>query len=152
MAQRHRDIRVLNRLFSHTIDSAEDYRKAMGDVRSADLTLRFRVRCRERLATSSLLREQVDAIGGDPKDDGTATGLFHRMLINVYYVLHGGDRAVVQEVERQEEKLKKKYAAALDDQLLSPPCRETVLRAYESVREGQVEVARLKRTYGRGQR
>jgi hypothetical protein len=71
MAQRHRDIRMLNHLIGHTMDSAENYRKAMGDVRSSDLTLRFRIRCRERLATIALLREQVDAIGGDPKDDGT---------------------------------------------------------------------------------
>lgn len=152
MAQRHRDIRMLNRLISHTLDSAENYRKAMGDVHSADLTLRFRIRCRERLATSSLLRDQVDAIGGDPQDDGTIRASVHRMLSNLYYVLHSGDWAVVQEVDRQEEKLKERYDAALEDELLSAPSREAVLRAYESVREGRVELARLKRVYRQGQR
>lgn len=147
MAQRHRDIRMLNRLISHTLDSAENYRKAMGDVHSADLTLRFRFRCRERLVSSTMLREQVDAIGGDPQDDGTIRASLQRMLSNLYYVLHSGDWAVVQEVDRQEEKLKERYDAALEDQLLSPPAREAVLRAYESVRAGRVELAKLKRVY-----
>lgn len=150
MAQRHRDIRMLNRLISYTLDSAENYRKAMGEVRSADLTLRFRIRCRERLATSALLRDQVDAIGGDPQDDGTVIALLKRTMKHVYFALRGGDWAVVREVDRQEEKLKRKYDAALDDQLLSPPSREAVLRAYESVRAGRVELAKLKQIYRRG--
>jgi uncharacterized protein (TIGR02284 family) len=152
MAQRHRDIRMLNRLISHTLDSAENYRKAMADVHSADLTLRFRIRCRERLAKTAMLRDQVDAIGGDPQDDGTVVALLQRTLINLYYALHRGDWVVVREVDRQEEKLKRKYDAALEDPLLSPSAREAVLRAYESVQAGRIELAKLKRTYRRGQR
>jgi uncharacterized protein (TIGR02284 family) len=150
MAQRHHDIRTLNRLMSHTLDSAKIYRKAMGDVRSADLTLRFRIRCRERMEAYASLREQVDAIGGDPQDDGTVLAPLRRVMVNLYCALHDGDWAVVQEVDRQEQKLKKKYDAALEDQQLSLSAREAVLRAYESVRAGRVELAKLKRTYREG--
>jgi uncharacterized protein (TIGR02284 family) len=147
MAQRHYDIRELNRLISFTLDSAENYRKAMGDARSAELTLAFRVRCRERLAVSSMLREQVDAIGGDPQDDGTLRGVLQRALSHLHYALHGGDGAVVKEVDHLENKLREKYDSVLHKQRLSSKPYQTVLRAYESLQAAREELDKFKRVF-----
>jgi uncharacterized protein (TIGR02284 family) len=152
MAQRHYEIRVLNRLISLTLDSAEQYRKAMGDARSAELTQAFRIRCRERLAVSARLRDQVDAIGGDPKDDGTLIGTLQRALSDLYCTLHDGDWAVVKEMDRGENRLKEKYCSVLDEGHLSDPSRQAVLSAYESIRSARVELAKLKRVFRRGHR
>lgn len=150
MATRHHDIRVLNRLLSSTLDSAENYRKAMRDARSAELTNVFRARCRERLAVWGQLRNQVDAIGGDPKDDGSVMAPIKRALSTLSYVLRNGDWAVVEEVDSQEGKLQKKYDAALEDGRLSARCYQAVLSACETVQSAREELARLKRTFRKG--
>ncbi|GLQ51944.1 PA2169 family four-helix-bundle protein [Dyella flava] len=150
MGQRHYDIRVLNRLISFTLDSAADCRRAMSDVRSAELTYAFRGRCRERLVVSSMLREQVDAIGGDPSDDGTLRAALQRALSNLYYALHGGDWVVVRQVEHQESKLREKYDSVLNRRRLSQKPYQTVLRAYESLRAAREELAILKRVFPPG--
>jgi uncharacterized protein (TIGR02284 family) len=150
MATRHHDIRVLNRLVSSTLDSAENYRKAMRDARSAELTRVFRMRCRERLAVFDQLRNQVDAIGGDPKDDGSVMAPLKRALNTLYYVFHDGDWAVVEEVDSQEDKLQKKYGAALEDGRLSAHCYQAVLSACETVQSAREELAQLKRAFRKG--
>ncbi|MBE1161820.1 PA2169 family four-helix-bundle protein [Dyella acidiphila] len=152
VAQRHYDIRVLNRLISLTLDSAEQYSQAMGDARSAELTQVLRIRCRERLALSARLRDQVDAIGGDPKDDGSLVAPLQRAMSNLYYVLHEGDWAVVEEVDRREGLLKQKYCDVLQEGHLSPQPRETVLGAYETIQSAREELAKLKRIFRRGHR
>jgi uncharacterized protein (TIGR02284 family) len=82
----------------------------------------------------------------------TTAPIWKRLRINLQQALHGGDWIVVREVDREEENLKRKYDAALEDHLLSQPSREAVLRAYESVRAGRVELAGLKRVYRKGLR
>lgn len=147
MAQRHDDIRAINHLISLTLDSAEHYRKAMSEVRSAELTQRFRRRCRERLATSNELRQHVDAMGGDPKDDGSVLGPLQRGLSNLFYAMRNTDGAVVAEVDRYENRLLQKYVAVLSRCKLSDRSREAVLHAYETVRNSYEELAQLKHSF-----
>jgi uncharacterized protein (TIGR02284 family) len=148
MTQRHYDIRVLNRLIKLTLDSAENYRKAMADVKSTELTLLFRIRCRERLAVSSQLRDQVNAIGGDPNDYGSVLASLNRALSNLYYAFHHGDKAVVREVDRCENRLKKRYDSVLCKRQLSDRSYRTVQSAYESIESAQQELDKLRRTFG----
>jgi uncharacterized protein (TIGR02284 family) len=148
MATNNEDIAVINRLIEATIDSADGYREAAKDVKNPELKSIFERRARERLAAFNTLQSQVEAMGGQPEDDGSLLASMHRAFMNLRCAIRTGvaDLAVIDEVERGEDIIKAKYEDAIKEAGLSTTSLAVVQHAYESVRSGHEEMSRLKRS------
>lgn len=144
MTSNSEDIGVLNRLIEMTIDSADGYREAAEDVNNPELKTIFERRARERLAAFASLQSQVKALGGQPEDEGSLLASVHRVFVNLRSAVKNGDLAVVDEVERGEDRIKSKYEDAISGGKLSASSLTVAQRAYQSVRSAHDEMSRLK--------
>ncbi|MDO1527217.1 PA2169 family four-helix-bundle protein [Fulvimonas sp. R45] len=151
MATRSDDIRLLNELVEVTIDSMDGYRAAAGDSGEPGLRELFRYRAQERRIASELLRRQVRALGGEPRDEGSVLASAHRVFMNLRNRVQDDDAAVIAEVERGENHIRAKYEAALAAGRLTPSSRHAVLQAYESVLTGQDEASHMAHALHPGQ-
>ena len=87
----------------------------------------------------------VRSLGGTPVDDGSLMANIHRRWLDLKDVLSGGgDKAIIDEVERGEDYIKGKYEEALGDSELSQTALQAVDVAYRSVRAGHDRVRDLK--------
>ena len=117
------DINVLNTLITTTIDSANGFERSAEDADSPRFVDMFREYAQERRQVVGRLQERVrmrDAIS------------------------RGGDKEVIEEVERGEDYLKSKYDAALEDDRLSTETLAVIREAYQSVRSGHDRASALK--------
>jgi uncharacterized protein (TIGR02284 family) len=146
MFDRDHDISVLNSLITTTIDSANGFERSAEDVRGGRFEELFRDFATERRQVVGTLQDAVRAVGGTPEDDGSFKADLHRRWIDLRTAITGGggDRAVIQEVERGEDYLKGKYEAALADDALSAEAMAVIRGAYESVRAGHDTASALK--------
>lgn len=136
------DIKSLNTLIETTLDSAFGYYEAAKD--SSRYAPMFQSRADERREVATNLQQQVRALGGEPEDDGTVMGAAHRMFVNLRNTIAGGDKAVVDEVERGEDHIKAKYEDALKDSDITPTTRQVIQAAYTSVKTGHDQMRDLK--------
>jgi len=140
-----RDVEILNSLITTTIDSANGFERSAEDADASRFQQMFADFARERRQVVGDLQAAVRAAGGTPNDDGSLKADLHRRWLDLRDAISGGgDRAVIEEVERGEDYLKAKYDEALRDTDLSPSARETIARAYESVRAGHDRASALK--------
>jgi uncharacterized protein (TIGR02284 family) len=135
----------LNNLIDATMDSARHYRKVASDVSNPSIRAWFERRATERKMIAQSLRDQLQAISGNPQADAAAVSSVHRVFGNLRYAMGYGYTALVDEVERGEERVKAKYEHALQDGGLSGLSRTVVQNAYESVCAGCAEMRALKR-------
>lgn len=143
---RDKDISTLNSLITTTIDSCDGFERAAEDADSGRFTEMFREFATERRAVVSRLQQQVRSLGGEPNDDGSLTADLHRRWMDLRTAITGGggDKAVIEEVERGEDYIKGKYETALQDQQLTPETRRVIEEAYQSVRRGHDRASQLK--------
>lgn len=145
MANATQDVAVMNTLIATLLDSVDGYEQSMDNVSNQMLAERFADRANERREVVTELQAAVTAAGGDPEDDGTVLGGAHRVFLNLKQkVMDSDDKGILSEVERGEDYLKGKFAAALADAELSPVAREVVENAWESVRDGHDEMRALR--------
>ena len=144
MLNREHDISVLNSLITTTIDSANGFERSAENVKGTQLEQMFRDFAQERRQMVSRLQEHVRIHGGTANDDGSLKADLHRRFEDLRAAIGGGDKAVIEEVERGEDYIKGKYEAALADQELSAECRAVVQEAYQSVRAGHDRASALK--------
>ena len=139
------DIGVLNSLITTTIDSANGFERAAEDAESGRFAALFRDFAAERRQVVAGLQAAVRELGGTPEDDGSLKADLHRRWLDLRAALSGdgGDKAVIEEVERGEDYLKAKYEAALSDTKVSAGMR-AIQEAYESVRAGHDTASTLK--------
>lgn len=147
MLDRDHDIKVLNSLTTTTIDSAHGFEQSAEDARGGRFEALFRDFAAERREIVAMLQESVRAMGGTPDDDGSLSADLHRRWLDLRAALTGGggDKAVIEEVERGEDHIKAKYEAAIADDELSGDAREVIRAAYQSVRAGHDTASALKR-------
>jgi len=140
------DISVLNSLITTTIDSANGFERSAEDAEGGRFAQMFREFAGERRQVISRLQQTVRGLGGEPADDGSLKADLHRRWIDLRTALTGGggDKAVIEEVERGEDYLKSKYDSALEDNELSPTAQSVIREAYESVRAGHDTARSLK--------
>lgn len=145
MANDH-DISVLNNLITTTIDSALGFERSAEDAEAGRFAQLFRDFGAERRRAVATLQDHVRALGGTANDDGSLLADMHRRWVDLRAAIAGGggDKAIIEEVERGEDYLKAKYKKALADAELSPAAIETIRAAYESVRAGHDTASRLK--------
>lgn len=142
---RDHDISVLNSLITTTIDSANGFERSAEDAdlpRFADM---FREFAQERRQVVGQLQERVRTLGGTPNDDGSLKADLHRRWVDLRDAIsRGGDREIIEEVERGEDYLKNKYDAALADSEISAETMAVIREAYQSVRAGHDRASALK--------
>jgi uncharacterized protein (TIGR02284 family) len=140
-----RDVETLNSLITTTIDSANGFERSAEDADASRFQQLFADFARERRQVVAELQAAVRDAGGTPNDDGSLMADLHRRWLDLRDAISGGgDRAVIEEVERGEDYLKAKYEEALRDTELSATAREVIARAYESVRAGHDRASALK--------
>ena len=139
------DTSALNTLIGTLIDSIEGYQKAAADTGNARYTEMFNSRAQERQHAVTKLQAAVARLGGDPEDDGTATGAVHRGWVNLKEAVLGkDDEAIVNAVESGEDYLKGKFETIMDNKDLPPEARAAVEEAWQSVKAGHDEMSQLK--------
>ena len=144
MANEH-DITVLNSLITTTIDSASGFERSAEDAEVPTFVDMFREFSQERRQFVGRLQERVRALGGMPNDDGSLKADLHRRWVDLRDAISkGGDKEIIEEVERGEDYLKGKYDAALTDNELSPETLAVIREAYQSVRAGHDRASALK--------
>jgi uncharacterized protein (TIGR02284 family) len=142
---RDHDINVLNSLITTTIDSADGFERSAEDADLPRFAEMFREFAMERRQVVGMLQERVRTLGGTPNDDGSLKADLHRRWVDLRDAIgRGGDREIVEEVERGEDYLKSKYDAALADEELSPDTLSAIREAYRSVRAGHDRASALK--------
>jgi uncharacterized protein (TIGR02284 family) len=143
---RDKDISTLNSLITTTIDSANGFERAAEDTDSGRFTEFFREFATERRAVVARLQQQVRAFGGEPNDDGSLSADLHRRWLDLRAAItgDGGDKAVIEEVERGEDHIKAKYESALEEGDLAPETLAAIREAYQSVRAGHDRASRFK--------
>lgn len=140
----HHDIHVLNSLIETTIDSADGYREAAKETDQPNFRTLFEARSFERQQVTADLQGAVRNLGGDPEDDGTILAKAHRAFLDVKHALLRDEQAVVNSVENGEDFIKAKFETALEDSAVSATTRETIRRAYTTVKDGHDQMRDLK--------
>ena len=140
------DISVLNSLITTTIDSADGFERSAEDAAAARFVDFFREFAAERRQVVARLQQTVRTLGGAPSDDGSLTAQLHRRWVDLRSAISGGggDKAIIEEVERGEDYLKAKYDEALADARLSATTTAAIRSAYESVRAGHDRASAFK--------
>ncbi|MDZ4364214.1 PA2169 family four-helix-bundle protein [Brevundimonas sp.] len=138
------DIKVLNGLIETTIDSADGYREAATETENPRYRALFEQRSFERKQVATDLQSTVRTLGGDPEDDGSILAKAHRAFLDIKHALLRDEQAVVNSVENGEDFIKAKFETALEDSDVSATTRETIRRAYASVRSGHDQMRDLK--------
>ena len=139
------DIDILNGLIGATMDSARHYHKVAGNVGNPGLRAQFEHLSVQRKLIAQALQDQLVAITGNPQREGMAPAHPLRLFGNLRLLMDYGYCALIDEVERCEERVKAKYERALLDDRLSRLSRQVVERAYASVQEGSAGMHALKR-------
>jgi uncharacterized protein (TIGR02284 family) len=138
------DIRVLNGLIETTLDSADGYREAASETDQANFRTLFEQRSFERKQVATDLQNTVRGLGGEPEDDGSILAKAHRAFLDVKHALLRDEQAVVNSVENGEDFIKARFEKALEDSSISATTRDSIRRAYESVRSGHDQMRDLK--------
>jgi uncharacterized protein (TIGR02284 family) len=137
-------IDVLNDLIATTLDSAEGYKEAAVDAKSAHFKSLFEKRAMHRRQMTADLKVEVRGLGGKPEDDGTVLAAAHRMFLSLKTSLGGSDQSVIDEVERGEDHIKAKFESALQKENLPAPIKATIAKAYASVKSDHDQMRDLK--------
>jgi uncharacterized protein (TIGR02284 family) len=138
------DIHILNGLIETTIDSADGYREAAEETDKANYKTLFEARSFERKQVVTDLQGTVRTLGGEPEDDGSVLAKAHRAFLDVKHALLRDEQAVVNSVENGEDHIKAKFESALEDSKVSATTRETIRRAYATVKDGHDQMRDLK--------
>lgn len=146
-AEVRHDINVLNELIETTLDSADGYGEAAKDANTPAVKNLFTRWSDDRRQVVAELQQRVRDLGGEPEDDGSMLASAHRVFVNIREALNKSDKGVIDEVERGEDFIKSKYERALEDEDLSLEVRQSVIRAYASVKAGHDQARDLKHNF-----
>lgn len=139
------EISTLNTLIATTIDSITGYENSAKDIDDERFREIFRQRADERQRVVEELRGEVRRLDGNPEDDGSFMGKTHQRFEDLKAAITGGgDKSIINEVERGEDYIKEKFETALNSDTLSGESRSVVERAYQSVRSGHDQISQLK--------
>lgn len=145
MQSNEHDISIVNSLITTTIDSANGFERAAEDADVPQFKEMFRTFAQERRQVVGTLQQHVRALGGTPHDDGSLKADLHRRWVDLRDAIsRGGDKEIVEEVERGEDYIKAKYVKEMEDTQLSAETLAVIRQAYQSVRAGHDRASALK--------
>ena len=138
-------VKVLNSLIETTLDSANGYKDAAEHVDDPQYKTLFAERSSKRLELVRRLQDEVRSFGGEPRDHQSMIGKLHNKFVGLKDSMTGGrsDKAVIDEVERGEDVIKKKYEMAAEEELPTE-AKSVITEAYQSVKADHDEISRLK--------
>jgi uncharacterized protein (TIGR02284 family) len=134
----------LDDLITTLIDSVKGYEHSAHKAKSPEFQALFRDLAIERNKAVELLQERSQALGGKPNRFGSAAGTVHRRLEDILVALGGGDKAVIQAVDRGEDYLREEFERVLKDDAIDEETQVAVRTAYGSVAHGRSVVEKLK--------
>lgn len=137
-------ISKLDDLITTLIDSVKGYEHSAEKAKSPEFQALFRDLATERQVAVTLLQDRSRALDGKPNEFGSAAGTVHRRLEDILVALGGGDKAVIQAIDRGEDYLREEFNRVLKDTKIDAETQSFVQRAHESVLHGQTVVTRLK--------
>ena len=94
------DTSKLDDLIHTVIDSIKGFERSAEDAPDGRFAGFFRDMARDRREVATILQARSRALGGSPTDQGSIAGTLHRRWEDLRAALGGGDKAVIQEVER----------------------------------------------------
>jgi uncharacterized protein (TIGR02284 family) len=139
------DTSKLDDLIHTVIDSIKGFERSAEDAPDGRFASFFRDMAQERREVVTTLQARSRALGGSPTEQGSAAGTLHRRWEDLRAALGGGDKAVIQEVERGEDYLKEEFERALNDSNVTEETRAVIRSCYDSVRRGHDTASMLKR-------
>jgi uncharacterized protein (TIGR02284 family) len=140
-------ISTLNSLIKTSKDGEEGFSLSAENVSDPELKRIFRDRAERCAIGARELQEQVQRLGGDPSDSGSASGALHRAWTNVKGSVTGrDDKAILNEVERGEDVAVESYEKALKENLPAD-IRALVERQYQGVKQNHDRVKQLRDSY-----
>jgi uncharacterized protein (TIGR02284 family) len=139
------DTSKLDDLIHTLIDSIKGYENSAQERTESRFVGFFREMARDRREAVNQLQAQSRALGGSPSDQGSVAGALHRRWEDLRAALGGGDKAVIQEVERGEDYLKEEFERALADENISEETRAVIRTVYGSVRRGHDQASMFKK-------
>ena len=139
-------VSVLENLIETCRDGEKGYKDAAEHVKRSDLKGFFNEQSMERGRFAQELQGQLARVGKpDKKVSGSATAAIHRAWIDTKVALGGGDKTILESVEKGEDDAKETYQKALSGALPSG-VNEIVLRQAESVQRAHDKVRMLRDT------
>ena len=138
------DIQVLNGLIQSVIDSAEGYAEAGVGADSPDHAAFFVRRENERRALAQALSDHVRLLGGDPQTSGSILAKAQRALTDVKHALLRDEAAMVGGADHADAALRGRFEKAVADMAISATTRETVRRAFASLKGDAEEISALR--------
>ena len=138
-------VKVLNSLIETTLDSVNGYKDAAEHVDNPQYKTMFAERSSKRMELVRRLQDEVRSFGGEPRDHQSMIGKLHNKFVGLKDGLMGGhsDKSVIDEVERGEDVIKKKYEMAAGE-ALPTEAQAVIADAYQSVKADHDEISRLK--------
>lgn len=139
------DIERLETLIAYADANAEACREAADEARQVRIADPLVHRAQEREAVADHLRQCLREAGGDAAGPVVPDD---RVAVPASGVHQAGpdDIGLVEAAERDEVELHAAFASALDDDALSAPAREVVMKAYVAVRTGGDQMHDLRRS------
>ena len=137
-------ISKLDDLITTLIDSVKGYEHSADKVKSAEYQTLFRDLAGERTRAVDLMQARSRALGGKPNAFGSVAGTVHRRMDDIFVALGGGDKAVIQAVDRGEDYLREEFERVLKDEAIDAETQAVVRQAHESVAHGHMVVNGLK--------
>ena len=108
---------ILNELIESCHDAHQGFREAAENVQDPELRTFFLQQSEERARFASELEREVGSLGEKPERSGSAAGALHRAWMDIKSSLGGGEKAILESVERGEDSAKGTYEKALREPL-----------------------------------
>jgi uncharacterized protein (TIGR02284 family) len=139
-------VSVVESLIETSRDGQKGYQDAASHVKRADLKSYFNEQSMERGRFAQELQVELGKLGkGDKKVSGSASAAMHRAWIDTKVALGGGDKAILESVEKGEDNAKETYQKALSG-TLPTGVAEIVRRQAASVQKAHDKVKSLRDT------
>ncbi|MGL5836957.1 MAG: PA2169 family four-helix-bundle protein [Sphingorhabdus sp.] len=139
------DNEAVNSLIKVTIDSADGYRKAAKEIDSQNFHDVFNSRASERGYMVDQMQQFVYAHGGDPVDSGSLTAGAHRLFLDLRDAISSkNDHAIIAEVERGEDHIKRQFEIVLARTDVSREARAFIEQCYGTIKAGHNQMDGLK--------
>ena len=139
-------ISVVENLIETNKDGQKGYQDAATHVKRADLKTYFNEQSLERSRFAGELEAELVRLGKpDKKVSGSASAAMHRAWIDTKVALGGGDKTILESVEKGEDNAKDSYQKSLQG-TLPANLTEIIRRQAASVQQAHDKVRNLRDT------
>jgi uncharacterized protein (TIGR02284 family) len=108
---------ILNDLIETCHDAHQGFREAAENVQDPELRSFFLQQSEERARFAADLEREVSSLGEKPERSGSAAGAAHRAWMDIKSSFGGGEKSILESVERGEDTAKETYEKALREPL-----------------------------------